>query len=71
MFEAPDTQLNFLEGILEDSDFKTALRGGINDNYHAYVIRNQLTQNISHILPEMVEELDLAFQEELIVNDDN
>jgi len=71
MFQAPDSQLNFVQAILEEADFNTALRANGHNDYHKYVVRNQLTQNIASILPEMMEELELAFQEELKVNNGN
>lgn len=44
-------------------DFRYTLPGDIFNLYHIKVIRNQLTQNIAALVPEMAEELASVFDE--------
>jgi hypothetical protein len=65
LFEAPETDLNFLEATLEHTDFRNTFKGNIYDDWHASVIRNELTQNIPALMPDMVDEAYAVFEDEL------
>ena len=64
LFNAPDSDLNFLEGISEDTDFRYTFQADRHDNYHIRVIRDRLTQNIPTLMPEIIDELFTAVEDE-------
>lgn len=61
LFDDLGRSFNFLAAALEDLDFEATLSGDVHNLYHIPIIRNQLTQNISRILPSLADELDSAF----------
>lgn len=65
VLEAPNDEVNFLEGLVESTDFRYAFYGDIHNEYHVRIIRNQLTQNIAALIPSIVEELNVALDDEV------
>jgi hypothetical protein len=65
LFSAPDTELNFLEAKLEHLDFRYVFNINVRDDWHIDIIRNQLTQKLSALMPVIVDELTATFSDEL------
>jgi len=65
VFEAPNDEINFLEGLFGDTDFRHTFYGDVHNEYHVRVVRNQLTQNIASLIPDIVDELSVALADEL------
>jgi hypothetical protein len=65
IFEAPNEEINFLEGLFGDTDFRYTFYGDVHNEYHVRVIRNQLTQNIASLIPDVVDELNAALEDEI------
>ena len=65
VLEAPNEEINFLEGLFGDTDFRYTFYGDVHNEYHVRVIRSQLTQNIASIIPGVVDELNAALEDEL------
>lgn len=65
LFSAPDADLNFLEAKLEHLDLRYTFKLNVHDDWHIDMIRNQLTQKIPELMPQMVDELTAAFHDEL------
>lgn len=65
VFEAPNDEINFLEGLFESNDFRYTFYGDVYNEYHIRIIRNQLTQNIAALIPTIVDELNAALEDEV------
>lgn len=65
LFSAPDSELNFLEAKLEHLDLRYTFKLDVHDDWHIDMIRNQLTQKISSLMPDIVDELTAAIGDEL------
>jgi len=61
LFDDAGRSFNFFEAALEDLDFEATLGGDVHNLYHVPIIRNQLTQNISWMLPSLADELNSTF----------
>lgn len=67
VFDTRDKDLSLIEATLEDGDFRYTFQADVHSIYHINVIRNQLTRNISALMPEIVDELNAVLGEELDV----
>ena len=65
VLEAPNDEINFLEGILGDTDFRHTFYGDVQNEYHVRVVRNRLTQNFVSLIPDTVDELKAALKDEV------
>ena len=65
VFEAPSSQLSFLEAIYKDMDFRHIFNADDSNHYHIHVIRHQLTQNIAAVMSDTVDELNAALEDDL------
>ncbi len=65
LFSAHDSELNFLEAKLEHLDLRYTFKIDIYDDWHIDMIRNQLTQKIPALMPDIVDELTAAIGDEL------
>jgi len=65
LFSAPDSDLNFLEAKLEHLDLRYTFKLDVHDDWHIDMIRNQLTQKIPELMPQIVDELTAGFEDEL------
>lgn len=65
-FEVGEDEFNFMEATFEHTDFRHTFKvNNIYDDWHASVIRNQLTQNIPALMHDIVEEVEAVFNDEL------
>jgi hypothetical protein len=64
VFEATDADLNFTEATLEHTDVRYTFRGNIYHAWHVPIVRNQLTQNLPALIPEMVDEMTSCIADE-------
>lgn len=65
LFEAPEDQLSFNLALIKGGAFDYGFHGNVRNAYHADVIRNQLTQSLGGKMPDIVDELNAAFADEL------
>ena len=65
LLHAPNNELNFIEAIFEDADYRYIFPGDSYNMYHSHVIRTRLTQNIPSLIPDMVDEMTAAFGDEV------
>lgn len=65
LFEADDKILDNVQGILEENDFRYTTRASIYSTLHISVIRNQLTQHIASMMPDIIDELSAVLGEDL------
>lgn len=65
MFAADDKILSNTQGILEENDFRYTFRSSFYSEFHIGVIRNQLTQHIASMMPDIVDELATVLGEDL------
>ncbi|GBE89843.1 Ent-kaurene oxidase [Sparassis crispa] len=67
----PDDQASFGEAVNEmlHSEY-TIGRDVSEDAYHIGVVRGQLTRNLSALLPDVIDEVGMAFEEHIPVNDE-
>ena len=64
-FDADDKILNNIQGILEEQDFRYTTQASIYSMFHVNVIRNQLTQHIASMMPDIIDELTAVLGEDL------
>ena len=65
LLEAPNDEINFIDGILGDTDLSHTFYGDVHNEYHIRVIRNNLTQNIVSLIPDTLDEVKAALADEL------
>ncbi|OBZ79756.1 Ent-kaurene oxidase [Grifola frondosa] len=69
--KSPDDHLSFLEGAAELIQSKYTLGAGLDDDpYHVTVIRDKLTRNLAPLLPDVIDEIDVAFNELIPAKED-
>lgn len=64
LFEASPSDLNFLEAFLENTDLRPLFKADLYNTYHVGVLRNQLTHHIPMWMPDIVDELNAALDDE-------
>ena len=64
MYSADEDTMQFLPAAVEDSDFSCAFRADVFKRVHSRAIRLNLNHNIPVYMPELVNELIAAFDEE-------
>src|SRR5438045_4179227 len=64
LFKANETDLSFLPAAMEDADFRCTFTADMFDTTHTRAIKLNLNQNLSMLLPEMVDELEAAVKDE-------
>jgi hypothetical protein len=65
VFNADDKILSNIQGILEENDFRFTFRASLYSAFHVSVIRNQLTQHIASMMPDIIDELAAVLGEDL------
>ena len=65
LFDGPEDRLSFGQSLIRVGHFDYGFNGNILNSYHADVIRNQLTQNIQAKMPDIVDEVNAGFANEL------
>ena len=67
---APREYVSLYESSIDALEAKYTFRPTVFQNdYHSHVVRGELTQNISKKMPEIVDELQAAFEDEYQVGD--
>ncbi|KAH9942851.1 cytochrome P450 [Amylocystis lapponica] len=67
----PDNQVSFTEAADETLHLRYSLGAdAVDDPYHVGTVRNQLTRNLSSILPAVVDEVQIALKEHIPVQGD-
>ena len=64
-FDADDKTLDNIQGLLEENDFRYTTRASLYSKFHINVIRNQLTQHIASMMPDIIDELSAVLGEDL------
>lgn len=64
-FDADDKVLDNIQGLLEENDFRYTTRASLYSTFHINVIRNQLTQHIASMMPDIIDELSAVLGEDL------
>ena len=64
-FNASDEYLDVKKGIVALSDYRYIFNVDVYENYHIAVVRGQLTQNISALIPQIVDEVNATLVDEL------
>ena len=65
-FDVGEDKFNFMEATFEHTDFRHIFKmGNIYDDWHVYIIRNQLTQNIPALMPDIVDEVTAVLNDEI------
>lgn len=68
IFDAPEDTLSFHGSSREQLQLKHTMgRSLVDNNYHVAVIKAELTRHISVKMPDIVDELNAAFKDELSV----
>ena len=65
LLEAPEDRLSFTQTLIREGHFDYGFTGNLLNSYHADIIRNQLTQNIQAKMPDIVDEVNAGFADEL------
>jgi hypothetical protein len=69
-FDAPETALSFLAETVDVLAIRHVFHENMaTDDYHVPIIRNQLTQSIAGIMPDIVDEVEYGFASEVPVTD--
>jgi len=70
LVDAPEDKISFHTSAKEQVQLKYTFGESLaNDDHHAHIIRTKLTRKIGDLMPDMVDELSAAFEEELTVGD--
>ena len=70
MFSASEDDLSFAKNIADSLALRYIFQKSVADNqYHAHVIKMELTRHISEMMPDIVDELGAAMDEEIQVNE--
>jgi hypothetical protein len=65
LFDAPEDRLSFGQSLIRANHFDYGFNGNVLNSYHAEVIRNRLTQNIQAKMPDIIDEVNAGFEDEL------
>ena len=65
MFDAPPDVISFHQDVNEGLELAYTFHKGMEDGYHIPVVRGKLTRNIGTNFPDVLDELQAAFAEEL------
>ena len=70
MFSASEDDLSFTKNVADGLELRYIFQKNIAENqYHAHVIRVELTRHIAEIMPDIVDELGAAMDDEIQVNE--
>ena len=68
-YHAPEDRLSAMEETVEFLELEHTLSMNLKNDYHATIVRTTLTQNIGNLMPDLLDEMQLAFTDELVVSD--
>jgi hypothetical protein len=69
MFSASEDDLSFTKNVVDGLEIRYTFQKNIAENqYHAHVIKMELTRHISELMPDIVDELGVAMDDEIQVN---
>jgi hypothetical protein len=70
MFSASEDDLSFTKNAAEGLELRYTFQKSIAENqYHAHIIRVELTRHISEMMPSIVDELGAAMDDEILVSE--
>jgi hypothetical protein len=69
LYDAPDDSMSAMEEAVEFLEMEHTLSINLKNDYHATIVRTTLTQNIGNLVPDLLDEMQLAFTDELVVSD--
>jgi hypothetical protein len=70
MFSASENDLSFTKTAADSLELRYIFQKSIAENqYHAHVTKMELTRHISEMMPDIVDELGAAMDEEIQVNE--
>jgi hypothetical protein len=66
LFNAPESELSFTTPIVESLQVRHTFQESIAVNqYHALIVKNELTRNIPTLMPDVTDELETALNDEI------
>jgi hypothetical protein len=65
MFDAPVDVISFHHDVKHTLELEYTFHKHMEDSYHVPVVRGKLTQNIGTMVPDILDEMQAAFADEL------